>query len=311
MAIGVHSRILVLGSSGLVGSAFMRLFSKENYQNILACNSQKIDLTDRANTRKLVSEFQPDLVIMAAGEVGGIRFNIEKGDDLFVSNNLMQRNILEASSEFKVPELLFFASNSIYPANALQPMKESMVGSGELEPVLKPFGTAKLAGIGMIDQINIDPYFSYRTVISANLYGPNDNFHPVNSHALQGLIRKLYIGKVQKSPYVTLWGDGTPKREFLHSDDLVGASIHFLNSDSRESLINVGSGEEISIYDLAKLVATQVGYSGEIRWDTSSPNGSLRRVLDSSKINELGWAPKISLEPGILKHISDFLRANS
>jgi GDP-L-fucose synthase len=311
MAIGFNSRILVLGSSGLVGSAFMRFFSKKNYRNTLGCNSLKIDLKDRAKTRNLVSEFQPDLVIMAAGEVGGIRFNIDKGHSLFVSNNLMQRNILEASCDFKVPELLFFASNSIYPANALQPMTESMIGSGELEPVLRPFGTAKLAGIRLIDQINSDKFFSYKTVIAANLYGPNDNFHPINSHALQGLIRKLHLGKVQNSPYVTLWGDGTPKREFLHSDDLVSASMNFLNCDSKESLINVGSGEEISIYDLAKLVAEQVGYSGEIRWETSSPNGSLRRVLDSSKIIELGWKPSISLEPGVSKHIMEFLKANS
>ena len=310
MPIEIQSRILVLGGSGLVGSAFMRYFYEKEYQNTLACNSLNIDLKDRTKTRKLISDFRPDLVIMAAGEIGGIRFNIEKGNDLFVSNNTMQNNVIEASADSKVPELLFFASNSIYPSNAHQPMKESMIGSGELEPVLKPFGTAKLAALELMSEINSDKYFSYKTIIAANLYGPSDNFHPRYSHALQGLIVKLHAGKIRRSPFVTLWGNGEPKREFLHSEDLVKASIHFLGSDSKESLINVGSGEEISIFDLAHLVAKTVGYSGEIRWDTSSPNGSLRRFLDSSKIMDLGWKPSVSFEIGVSKHIADFLKSH-
>jgi GDP-L-fucose synthase len=297
--LNIDSRILVLGSSGLVGSAFIRYFEKHHYRYVLGCSSVDSDLTDRSATRKLISEFRPDLVIMAAGKIGGIRFNIDRARELFLSNMLMQNNVLEASADFGVPRLLFFGSSSVYPALAPQPMNEKTVGTGQLELVLKAFGTVKLAGIELINVINSDSSFKYKTIIAANLYGPNDNFHPIYSHALQGLMRKIHRAKIQKDVEITLWGDGTPEREFLYSDDLVTASIVLLNSNSEDQILNVGTGEEISIHSLASLIAKQVEFKGEMKWDSSSPNGSLRRVLDSSKIRALGWEPKVYLSEGI------------
>lgn len=293
------TRILLLGSSGLVGSAFMRHFDKQNFQHVLACSSINSDLTNRVATQNLISEFRPDLVIMAAGKIGGIRFNIERTRELFLSNMLMQNNVLEASSNFRVPQLVFFASSSVYPSLAPQPMSEAMVGSGPLETVLKAFGTVKLAGIELMNAINSDSYFNYKTIIAANLYGPNDNFHPTYSHALQGLMRKIHTAKLQNDTQIVLWGDGTPMREFLHSDDLVRASVLLLNSNCEDQIINVGSGEEVPILDLAQSIAKVVKYHGKIHWDTSAPNGSLRRVLDSSKIRDIGWKPTVSLSDGI------------
>ena len=294
--------ILVAGATGLVGSAIVRELIATGKSNV-GISSKDVDLLDRAATFKFVKEFKPDVIIDAAARVGGIGANNAHPVDFLTQNIQIQSNLMDAAHEAGVKNFIFLGSSCIYPKNSAQPIKEEYLLTGELESTNSAYAIAKIAGIELIKSYRKQFGHKWISVMPTNLYGPNDNFDLQNSHVFPALIRKFVEAKRTNAPSVTLWGTGTPKREFLHVDDLAKAILICLEKYDSDQHINIGSGEDLSIKDLALKVSKAAGFTGEIIWDSTKPDGTPRKVLDVTKIKNLGWKPSISLDEGIIQTI--------
>ena len=291
-------KILVAGGTGLAGSAIIRELERVN-KKVIGISSKDINLLDRAKTFSYIKDLGPAVIIDAAAKVGGVGSNNAYPVEFLTQNLQIQSNLMDAAHEAKVEKFLFLGSSCIYPRNCAQPIKEDYLLTGELEQTNSAYAVAKIAGIELIKSYRKEYGHSWISVMPTNLYGPNDNFDLENSHVLPALIRKFVEAKRNNSTEVVLWGSGTPLREFLHVDDLAKAILVCLEKYDDSQQINIGSGDEISIKDLAFKIANLTGFTGSIVWDANRPDGTPRKVLDSTKINNLGWKPSISLDQGI------------
>jgi len=292
-------KVYIAGHRGLAGSAIWRHFEKAGYTNLVGFSSSELDLTDRSQTLKTLRDVSPDVVIDAAAKVGGIHAN-NTYPAAFLSDNLqIQVNLMDAAHEAGVDRLLFLGSSCIYPKFAPQPIQESALLTGALEATNEAYGIAKIAGILHVQAMRRQHQHHWISAMPTNLYGPNDNYHPENSHVLAALIRKFHEAVVADSPVVEVWGTGTPLREFLHVDDLASAVEFLLLNYDEDDTINVGSGQEVSINELARIIADVVGFKGELRNNTDKPDGTPRKILDSSRLHNLGWSPRWTLRDGI------------
>ena len=290
--------ILVAGGSGLVGSAIVRELNRVE-KDVVGISSKDVDLLDRSKTFDFVKSLKPEVIIDAAARVGGIGGNNAYPVEFLTQNIQIQSNLMDAAHEAKVSKFVFLGSSCIYPRVCPQPIKEEYILTGELEKTNSAYAVAKIAGLELIKSYRKEYDYHWITAMPTNLYGPNDNFDLETSHVLPALIRKFVEGQRNNSPEVVLWGTGNPLREFLHVDDLAKAILICLESYDSPEHINIGSGSEISIKDLADKISKAAKYSGEIVWDSSKPDGTPRKVLDVSRMNKLGWTPKISLDEGI------------
>ena len=300
------SKIYIAGHRGMVGSALVRKLRKEGFDNIVSKTSGELDLRNQQSVHHFFDIEQPDYVILAAAKVGGIHANNTFRAEFVYDNLMMEANVIHAAYLNNVSKLLFLGSSCIYPKMAPQPLKEEYLLSGYLESTNQPYAIAKIAGIELCDSYRAQYGCNFISAMPTNLYGPNDNYHPENSHVLPALIRKIVLAELQNNPTVNIWGSGTPKREFLHVDDLADACYFLLENYNDSGFINIGCGGDITIKELAELIVKQVSYKGDLIFDLSKPDGTPRKLLDTSRINELGWKHKIELEEGILKTIEEF-----
>ena len=298
-------KIYIAGHKGMVGSAIERKLRAEGFNNLLTKSSTDLDLRNQAKVNTFFDFEKPDVVVLAAAKVGGILANNSYRAEFIYDNLMIQANIIQASYQYKVKKLLFLGSSCIYPKLAPQPLKEEYILSGYLEYTNKPYAIAKIAGIEMCDSYRAQYDCNFISAMPTNLYGPNDNYHPENAHVLPALIRRILISHKNKEASVTIWGTGSPRREFLHVDDLADACYFLLKNYDQAGLINIGLGFDLTIKDLAMLIAKMVGYSGSLIFDTSKPDGTPRKLLDTNKLNSLGWKPSISLEDGIQRTIME------
>ena len=326
MLISKDYKIFIAGHTGMVGSAVKRVLIKKGYNNLLCPSRQELNLLDFDKVQNWFKENNPDIVILAAAKVGGIYANNLYTGDFILENLKIQNNIIENAWKFKVKRLLFLGSSCIYPKLASQPLKEEYLLTGALEKTNESYAIAKIAGIKLCAALRTQYDFDAISLMPTNLYGPRDNYHHINSHVLPAMIRKFYEAKIGRFEKVNLWGTGSPKREFLYVDDLAEASIFILENVSIENkllydnnknfngVINVGMGRDISIKELANLIASIVGYEGKIIWDKSKPDGTPRKLLDIAKLNKLGWEAKTTLMEGIkltLENYVEELKNNS
>lgn len=291
--------IYVAGHRGMVGSAIVRKLQQSGFTNIITRSSKEVDLKDQHAVAAFFAREKPEYVFLAAAKVGGIVANNTYRADFIYENIMIQSNVIHYSHLNKVKKLLFLGSSCIYPKMAPQPLKEEYLLTGLLEPTNEPYAIAKIAGIKMCDAYRSQYGCNFISVMPTNLYGPNDNYDLKNSHVLPALIRKFHTAKSQSLPSVEIWGTGSPMREFLHVDDLADACYYLMQSYNEPGLINIGVGEDLSIKDLALLVKKIVGYTGELKFDTSKPDGTPRKLMDVSKLHSFGWKHKINLEKGI------------
>jgi GDP-L-fucose synthase len=293
------AKIFIAGHRGMVGSAIKRALEKQGYNNIVVRTSSELNLINQASVNAFFETEKPEFVFLAAAKVGGIHANnVYRGE--FLYNNLMiQSNVIHAAYEHKVSKLLFLGSSCIYPKMAPQPLKEEYLLTGTLEPTNEPYAIAKIAGIKMCESYRRQYGCNFISAMPTNLYGPNDNYDLNNSHVLPALIRKFHEGRMRGFHEVDVWGTGSPKREFLHVDDLAEACLFLMENYNGEQHVNIGTGEDVSIRDLAFLVKRIVGFNGQLRFDTSKPDGTPRKLMDVSKIHKMGWKHKIDLETGI------------
>ncbi|KXG78331.1 GDP-L-fucose synthase [Fervidicola ferrireducens] len=303
-----EAKIYVAGHRGLVGSAILRRLRAEGYSNIVTRTRQELDLTDQRAVYQFFEAERPEYVFLAAAKVGGILANSTYPADFIRENLLIQTNVIDAAYRYGVKKLLFLGSSCIYPKFAPQPIKEEYLLTGALEPTNEPYAVAKIAGIKMCQAYNKQYGTNFISVMPTNLYGPGDNFDLETSHVLPALIRKFHEAKVAGAPHVVIWGSGTPRREFLHVDDLANACLFLMNNYDSSEIINIGVGEDLTIAELANLIKEIVGYQGEIVFDTTKPDGTPRKLLDVSKIFNLGWRPRIRLEDGIRSTYEWFVR---
>lgn len=294
-----HDLIYVAGHRGLAGSAIWRRLESEGFDNLIGVTSAELDLRDRDAVFAFLRQAQPAVVIDAAAHVGGIHANDTFSADFLSDNLQIQVNLMDAANAVGVDRLLFLGSSCIYPKYAEQPIKESSLLTGELEPTNEAYAIAKIAGIMQVQAYRKQFDRHWISAMPTNLYGPGDNFHPENSHVLPALMRRIHEAKINGDPTVVIWGTGSPLREFLHVDDLARAILFLLENYDSPTTINVGIGEDLSIRELAELVADVVGYEGTIVTDPSKPDGTPRKVLDVSRINELGWSAQIGLREGV------------
>ncbi|MGV2883336.1 GDP-L-fucose synthase family protein [Paenibacillus taichungensis] len=292
-------KIYIAGHRGLVGSAIDRALREQGYTSILTRTSSELDLRDNQAVDEFFASEQPDFVFLAAAKVGGIVANNDYPADFIRDNLLIQTNVIDASYRYGVEKLLFLGSTCIYPKMAPQPLREDYLLTGELEPTNKAYAIAKIAGITMCQSYNRQHGTRFISVMPTNMYGPNDNFDLTTSHVLPALLRKFHEARTQSLPCVEVWGSGSPLREFLHADDLAEACIFLMDQYDEDEIINVGVGRDITIKDLALLIRSIVGYEGEIVFDASKPDGTPRKLVDVTKINDLGWYARIELEDGI------------
>jgi len=304
----LDDNIVVAGAGGMVGSAIVRQLQALGYSNITALTRQQADLCDQAAVERWFEQNRCDYLFIAAAKVGGILANSSKPAEFIYQNLMMQCNLIHAAWKHSVKKLLFLGSSCIYPKFATQPIDESQLLAGALEPTNSAYAVAKIAGIEMCQAYQRQYGLRAISLMPTNLYGPGDNYDLQNSHVLPALIAKFHHAKQAKLPEVSCWGDGSALREFLHVDDLAAACVTCMLQYEDPSIINIGSGEELSIGELADLVSLVVGYEGEIVWDTSKPNGTPRKVLDITKIRSLGWEPRIGLVEGIKKTYADYLQ---
>ena len=308
----------------MVGSAIVRTLRQQGEHNIVARSHAELDLTNQAAVQAFFAAEKPAQVYLAAAKVGGIHANNTYPADFIYQNLMVQANVIEAAFQNGVQKLLFLGSSCIYPKLAPQPMTESALLTGPLEPTNEPYAVAKIAGIKLCESYNrqygASHCVDYRSVMPTNLYGPGDNYHPQNSHVIPALIRRFHEAKVNNAPTVTIWGSGTPKREFLYVDDMAAASVFVMNLpkavyDQRttpmQSQINVGFGSDITIAQLAQAVSNATGYKGNIDFDPTQPDGSPRKLMDSTQLNTLGWQAKVNLEQGLALAYQDFMQQNS
>lgn len=294
-----NTRIYVAGHRGLAGSAIWNHLQEEGYDNLIGASSSEVDLRDRPAVFDFLRSSRPEVVIDAAAKVGGIHAN-DTYPAAFLSDNLqIQVNIMDAANDIDVDRLLFLGSSCIYPKFAAQPIKESSLLTGELEPTNDAYAIAKIAGIMQVQASRKQYGRHWISAMPTNLYGPGDNFHPENSHVLPALLRRIHQAKVDEAPEVVIWGSGTPLREFLYVGDLAEASLFLLDNYDSPETINVGFGKDLSIHDLARIVADIVGYQGVLKQDPTKPDGTPRKLLDVSRINDLGWHARTGLVEGI------------
>ncbi len=293
------SKIYVAGHRGLVGSAIMRRLEIDGYKNFLTHTHAELDLTRQEKVEEFFHKEKPDYVFLAAARVGGIYANNAYPAEFIYSNLTIQTNIIHASYVFKVKKMLFLGSSCIYPKNCPQPMKEEYLLDGPLEPTNEPYAVAKIAGIKMCQAYNRQYGTNFFSVMPTNLYGPNDNFDLKTSHVLPALIRKFHEAKIKGLSEVEIWGTGSPRREFLHVDDLADACLFLMNNYNKSEIINIGVGKDQTIRELAEIIAGLTGFKGNIRFDTGKPDGTPVKRLDVSKINSIGWRARIGQEQGI------------
>jgi GDP-L-fucose synthase len=291
--------VYVAGHGGLVGSAVVRNLQKNGYSNILIRSHQELDLRNLEKVRKFFSETRPEAVVIAAAKVGGIQANSAYPVEFLLQNLQIQNNVVATSFEFGVKKLLFLGSSCIYPKLAAQPIREDSLLTGPLEPSNEPYAIAKIAGIKLCQAYARQYGANYISAMPTNIYGPGDNFDLEKSHVLPALIRKVHEAKVKKRSDVTIWGTGTPRREFLHADDLADALRFLLENYDSPEIVNVGYGEDVTIHDLVQIIARVVGLEMKIEFDLSKPDGTPRKLLDSTRLQALGWQPRIALEEGI------------
>jgi GDP-L-fucose synthase len=308
MAILRNARLYVAGHRGLVGSAIWRKLKHFGFTNLIGKTRAEVNLLDAEAVREFYNREKPEYVFVAAAKVGGILANSEQPVDFLYENILIQNNLIHGAHENGVKKLLFLGSSCIYPKLAPQPLKEEYLLTGPLEPTNEWYAIAKIAGIKLCQAFRRQYGASFISAMPTNMYGPNDNYDLHTSHVLPALIHKFHDAKMARTPTVTCWGTGNPLREFLHADDLAEACLFLLENYDEEQFINVGSGNEISIRELAGLIGRIVGYEGEIAWDRSKPDGTPRKLMDSSRLFALGWKPKIDLETGIRLAYEDFLK---
>ena len=294
-----HSTIFVAGHKGLVGSAIIRKLKESGYTNIITRNRQNCDLTNPILVKQLFSENRIDYVFDAAAKVGGIKANDTYSAEFIYQNTMIQTNLIHYAYKYFVKKFCFLGSVCIYPKFAPIPVKEESLLCGDLEPTNEGYAVAKIHGIEMLKMYNKQYGFKGVSLMPCNLYGPGDNFHPENSHVIPALIRRFHEAKESNAESVACWGDGSPMREFMYSDDVADACLFAMDHYENAELINVGSGEDVSIKELSETIARVVGYNGRIEWDTSKPNGTPKRPLDYSKISSLGWKPSYELEKGL------------
>ncbi len=294
-----NAKIYIAGHRGMVGSAIHRKLQQEGFTNFALRSSKELDLRNQAAVEAFFNEERPDYVFLAAAKVGGIVANNTYRADFLFENLMIQNNVIHAAHLTNVKKLMFLGSSCIYPKLAPQPLKEEYLLTGFLEPTNEPYAIAKIAGIKMCESYRRQYGRNFISVMPTNLYGPNDNYDLQNSHVLPALIRKFHEAKVNDSPSVEVWGTGSPLREFLHSDDLAEACYFLMQEYDGEEFVNVGTGEDLSIKDLAELVKETVGYEGELVWNTAKPDGTPRKLMDVSKLHGLGWKHKIDLPDGI------------
>ena len=303
-----ESKIYVAGHRGMVGSAIVRKLTSLGYANLLTRTSAELDLRNQQQVADFFDIEKPEYVFLAAAKVGGIVANNTYRADFLYENLAIQNNIIHGSYLNKVKKLMFLGSSCIYPKLAPQPLKESYLLSGYLEPTNEPYAIAKIAGIKMCEAYRAQYGCNFISVMPTNLYGTNDNYDLVNSHVLPAMIRKFHEAKEKSASEMSLWGTGSPMREFLHADDLAEACLFLMENYNQSELVNIGTGEDVTIKNLAALVKQIVGFKGEIIWDTSKPDGTPRKLMDVSKLHGLGWHHKIALEDGIKLAYQDFLK---
>ena len=303
-----QSKIYIAGHRGMVGSALVRRLRQGGYQNLLVRSRNELDLLDQPAVHQFLQKEKPDYIFIAAAKVGGIHANNTYRADFICQNLMIAANLIHGAHLAGVERLLFLGSSCIYPRDCPQPMKEEYLLSGPLEPTNEPYAVAKIAGVKLCEAYNRQYDRQYLSVMPTNLYGPNDNYDLETSHVLPALIRKAHEAKTSDEEVLSVWGTGTPKREFLHVDDLADACVFLMETSNYASMLNIGSGEEISIKDLAELVMEVVGFKGGIRFDPGKPDGMPRKRLDINKIRSLGWTPSITLAAGIKSSYEEFAR---
>lgn len=304
-----HAPIYVAGHRGMVGSAIVRALKRSGHDNLLLKTSEELDLRDQKAVMAFLAQAQPRHVYLAAAKVGGIHANNTLRGDFLYDNLIMQANVIEGSRRAGVEKLLFLGSSCIYPKHAPQPMREDALLTGELEPTNEPYAIAKIAGLKMCDAYRHQHGCNFISAMPTNLYGPGDNYHPEHSHVLPAMIRRFHEAKMEGAKEVVCWGTGTPKREFLHVDDLAQACLFLMDQHHAAGWVNVGTGADLSIQDLALLVAQTVGYEGTVSWDHSRPDGTPRKLLDVSLMSELGWNASISLKEGMVEVYEEFKKS--
>lgn len=300
--------IYVAGHRGLVGSALCRRLQADGFSHVLTRNHAELDLIEQAAVRTFFAQERPEYVFLAAAKVGGIHANATYPADFIYQNLLIEANVLEAAYRFGVKRLLFLGSSCIYPRLAEQPLREEALLTGTLEPTNEPYAIAKIAGIKLCESFNQQHATDFRSVMPTNLYGPHDNFDLENSHVIPALLRKFHEAKFRNAPHVHVWGGGHVRREFLHVDDMARACVYIMNLDPvlyrsqitpRCSHLNIGSGEEVTIQELAELIKIVVGFEGDIRFDATKPDGTPRKLLEVTRLKALGWYPRIRLQEGL------------
>lgn len=301
-----NGRIFVAGDRGMVGSAIVRRLKQRGYSNILTALRSELDLTDSAATRAWLTQHRPEYIFIAAAKVGGIHANQSRPADFIADNLAIALNLVTAAHDAGIDRLMFLGSSCIYPRDCPQPIREDYLLTGALEPTNAPYAIAKIAGITLCDSFNRQYGRRYVSVMPTNLYGPNDNYDLESSHVLPALIRKAHEAKITGAKHMDLWGSGTPQREFLHADDLADACVFLMEQDYFGHILNIGTGEDIAISDLARLVCEVVGFSGELRFDSSKPDGTPRKLLDVSRLHALGWHHRIALKNGITQTYAAF-----
>ncbi|MDP6744000.1 MAG: GDP-L-fucose synthase [SAR324 cluster bacterium] len=295
----INSRIYVAGHRGLVGSAIIRALEQNGFENLITRTHAELELLDAVAVQEFFAETKPEFVFLAAAKVGGIHANSTYPADFMRENLLVQTNVIHEAWRHGVEKLMFLGSSCIYPKLCPQPIKEEYLLTGELESTNDAYALAKIAGIKTCQSYNQQYGTNFISVMPANLYGINDNFHPENSHVLPALIRKFHEAKLSNAESVSIWGNGTARREFLHTDDLAEAVLFLMENYDDSEIINVGCGEDQTIWELAETIQKVVGFSGRLDFDTSYPNGTPQKILDISKINSLGWKPRIPLKEGL------------
>ena len=302
-----ESKIYVAGHRGMVGSAIVRELKRQGYKNIITRSHGELDLCRQEQVEEFFKTEKPEYVFLCAAKVGGIVANQKASADFMYENMMMEMNVIHSAFKAGVKKLEFLGSSCIYPKLAPQPMPESCLLTSSLEPTNEGYALAKISGLKYCEYLNRQYKTDFISVMPTNLYGPNDNYHPTHSHVMPALIRRFHEAKVAKESYVTCWGDGSPLREFLYVDDLANLCVFLMNNYSGNETVNAGTGKELSIKELTELVASVVGYDGEIRWDTSKPNGTPRKLLDISKTVAMGWHYTTELKDGIKLSYNDFL----
>jgi GDP-L-fucose synthase len=302
-----NDEIYVAGHCGLVGSAIVRLLQARGFTNLITRSRAEMDLRQERVVRDFFAEERPAIVVLAAARVGGIKANIDAPVEFLIENLQIQNNVIRAAHESGVGKLVFLGSSCIYPKFAPQPIPESALLSGPLESTNEAYAIAKIAGIKLCQAFAREYGANFISIMPTNLYGPGDNFDLETSHVLAALLRKAHEAKMSEAGEMIVWGTGTPRREFLHVDDLAEAVLFLLEKYNSSEIINVGCGEDISIRELAELVSDVVGFKGELKWDRSKPDGTPRKLLDISKVRDLGWLPKISLRDGVARFYEWFV----